>query len=195
LRDLARRHPKLLDNTRFRASAAALQPLAHDPRFVGGTIGRIGVVPTWTRALHSHPHGHSLVPAGGLACEGRQWLPARADFLVPVKALAVGLRAQFREALRQPPVVDRGPATVWAQDWGVQCTPVGPGAQALQSLAPDSFRVAISHNRSLPLEDGQVTFQDQDAHTEPTKGCTLRAEDFIRRCLPHVLPAHVVKGR
>jgi Putative transposase len=104
-RELARSHQKLLDNTLFRASAAALQTLAHDPRFVGGTIGMIGVLHTWTRALHYHPHVHYLVPAGGLACEGRQWLPARADFLVPVKALSVVFRAKFREALRKTPCV------------------------------------------------------------------------------------------
>jgi hypothetical protein len=195
LRELARRHQKLLYNTLFRASAAALQTLAHDPRFVGGTIGMIGVLHTWTRALHYHPHVHYLVPAGGLACEGCQWLPARADFLVPVKALSVVFRAKFRDALRKTPLFDRVPAKVWEQDWVVHCQPVGTGAQALQYLAPYIFRVAISNNRILTLKDGQVTFQYKDSHTEQTKVCTLSAEEFIRRFLQHVLPDHFVKVR
>lgn len=194
-RELARSHQKLLYNTLFRASAAALHTLAPDPRFVGGTIGRIGVLHTWTRALHYHPHVHYLVPAGGLACEGRQWLPARADFLVPVKALAVVFRAKFRDALRQTPLFDRVPAAVWEQDWVVHGQPVGTGAQALQSLAPYIFRVAISNHRILTLEDGQVTSQDKDSHTEPTQVCTLRAEEFLRRFLPQVRPDHFVKVR
>ena len=194
-RELARSHQKLLYNTLFRASAAALQTLAHDPRFVGGTIGMIGVLHTWTRALHYHPHVHYLVPAGGLACKGRQWLPARADFLVPVKALSVVCRAKFRDALRQTPVFDRVPTEVWEQDWGVPGTPVGTGAQALQYLAPYIFRVAISNNRILTLEDGQVTFQYKDSRIEQSKVCTLSAEEFIRRFLQHVLPAHFVKVR
>jgi hypothetical protein len=195
LRDLARRHQKLLYNTLFRASAEALQTLARDPRFVGGTIGMIGVLHTWTRALHYHPHVHYLVPAGGLACEDYQWLPARADFLVPVKALSVVFRAKFRDALRKTPLFDRVPAQVWEQDWVVHCKPVGTGAQALQYLAPYIFRVAISNNRILTLEDGQVTFQYKDSHTEQTKVCTLSAEEFIRRFLQHVLPDHFVKVR
>jgi Putative transposase/Transposase zinc-binding domain len=195
LRELARSHQKLLYNTLFRASAAALQTLAHDPRFVGGTIGMIGVLHTWTRALHYHPHVHYLVPAGGLACEGRQWLPARADFLIPVKALSVVFRAKFRDALRKTPLFDRVPTAVWEQDWVVHCKPVGTGAQALQYLAPYIFRVAISNNRILTLEDGQVTFQYKDSRTEQPKVCTLSAEEFIRRFLQHVLPDHFVKVR
>jgi Putative transposase/Transposase zinc-binding domain len=195
LRELARRHQKLIYHTLFRASAAALHTLTHDPRFVGGTIGMIGGLHTWTRALHYHPHVHYLVPAGGLACEGRQWLPARADFLVPVKALSVVFRAKFRAALRKTPLFDRVPAKVWEQDWVVHCQPVGTGAQALQYLAPDIFRVAISHNRILTLADGQVTFQYKDSSTEPTQVCTLSAEAFIRRFLQHVLPDHFVKVR
>jgi hypothetical protein len=195
LRELARSHQKRLYNPLFRASAAALQTLAHAPRVVGGTIGMIGVLHPWTRALHYHPHVHDLVPAGGLACEGHQWLPARADCLVPVTALSVVFRAKFREALRKTPLFDRVPAEVWEQDWVVPCKPVGTGAQALQYLAPDSFRVAISHNRLRTLADGQVTCQYKDAHTEPPKVCTLSAEEFIRRFLPPVLPDHVVKGR
>jgi hypothetical protein len=195
LRALARRHPKRRYNTLCRASAAALQTRAHDPRVVGGTIGMIGVVHTWTRALHYHPHVHDLGPAGGLACEGRQWRPAQADFLVPVKALAGVFRAKCRDARRQPPVFDRVPAQVWEQDWVVPCQPVGTGAQALQDRAPDSCRVAIRTNRILTLEDGQVTFQDKASHTAPTKVCTLSAEDFIRRFLPHVRPEHVVQVR
>ena len=42
LRGLARRHQKTLDPLRLRRSAAALQALALEPRFIGGRIGKIG---------------------------------------------------------------------------------------------------------------------------------------------------------
>lgn len=77
----------------------------------------------------------------------------------------------------------------------MHCKPVGTAAQALQYLAPYIFRVAISNNRILTLEDGQVTFQYKDSHTAQTKVCTLSAEEFIRRFLQHVLPDHFVKVR
>ena len=46
LREIARRHQKLIYHLLFRTSAAALQQLARDPRFVGGQIGMIGVLHT-----------------------------------------------------------------------------------------------------------------------------------------------------
>jgi hypothetical protein len=61
LREIARSHQKLVYGLLFRASAAAMQQLAQDPRFVGGTIGMIGVLHTWTRALIYHPHVHYVV--------------------------------------------------------------------------------------------------------------------------------------
>lgn len=195
LRDLARRHQKLFYNILFRASAQALQHLALDPRFVGGKIGMVGVLHTWTRALHYHPHVHDLVPAGGLASDGRQWLPAREHVLVPVKALSILFRANVRDALRKTPLFDLVSQDLWEKDWVVHGEPVGRGAHALHYLAPDIFRVAISNNRLLTLEDGQVTFPYQDSQTRAIKVCTVTAEAFIRRFLQHVLPDHFVKVR
>lgn len=51
LRDLVRCHTRGLLDILFRASAEALQPLARDPRFVGGQIGMVAVLHTWTRDL------------------------------------------------------------------------------------------------------------------------------------------------
>ncbi len=49
LRSLARQHSRQLYNVLFRSSASALQQLAADPRFLGGQIGMVGVLQTWTR--------------------------------------------------------------------------------------------------------------------------------------------------
>jgi hypothetical protein len=89
-----------LYNLLFRVSAAAAQHLAQDPRFVGGQIGLVGILHTWGRNLTYHPHIHYLVPAGGLAADTQNWLPARQDFLLPVKALSKIFRGKFREALQ-----------------------------------------------------------------------------------------------
>jgi len=66
LRILASRNQQLFYTTLFRASAEASQQLACDPRFIGGQIGLVGVLHTWTRNLAFHPHVHYLVPGGGL---------------------------------------------------------------------------------------------------------------------------------
>ena len=195
LRQLARSHQKLVYNLLFRASAAALQKLARDPRFVGGQLGLVGVLQTWTRDLRYHPHIHYLVPAGGLAADG-QWLPAKhPKFLVPVKALGKIFRAKFRDALNKTPLYPQVPPQVWKQDWVVDCEPVGSGQAALKYLAPYVFRVALSNNRILKLENSQVTFRYQDSQTKRPRRATLPAPEFIRRFLQHVLPHRFQKVR
>lgn len=52
-------------------------------------MGLVGVLQTWGRDLCYHPHVHYLVPGGGLAPDGQSWLPARPNFLVPVKWLSL----------------------------------------------------------------------------------------------------------
>ena len=86
LRPFARHQPQLVYDLLFRASAAATQQLARDPRFLGGQIGLVGVLHTWTRDLRYHPHIHYLVPAGGLAEDGLTWHTAQREFFLPVKA-------------------------------------------------------------------------------------------------------------
>jgi hypothetical protein len=195
LRRLARSHQELMYNLLFRTSAAAMQQLARDPRFVGGQMGMVGVLHTWGRNLSYHPHLHYLVPAGGVALDGQTWLPAGKNFLLPVKALSIIFRAKFRDALREMACFADVPQAVWEQEWVVHCQPVGNGVSALKYLAPYIFRVAISNNRILKLADGKVTFRYRTSDTGKLKTCTLPAEEFIRRFLQHVLPKGFVKIR
>jgi len=194
LRPLARQNQQLVYNLLFRAAAAALLKLAQDPRFVGGLLGMVGVLHTWTRALHYHPHIHFLVTGGGLNKAGA-WKAARPDFLVPVKALSRIFRAQFRDRLKATPLFSTLPAHLWRQDWVVHSKPVGSGAAACKYLAPYIFRVAISNNRILKLEADKVTFKYRESATGKSKRAILSVFEFIRRFLQHVLPARFVKVR
>jgi hypothetical protein len=195
LRGVARSHQKLVYELLFRTSAEAMQHPARDPRFVEGQLGMVGVLHTWGRNLVYHPHVHYLVPGGGVAADGETWLPARKNFLFPVKALSKIFRAKFRDALRQMACFADIPAEVWQQEWVVHCQPVGNGVSALKYLAPYIFRVAISNNRILKLADGKVTFRYRTSDTGKLRTCTLPAGEFIRRFLQHVLPKGFVKVR
>ncbi|HET9412285.1 MAG TPA: transposase, partial [Candidatus Saccharimonadales bacterium] len=201
LRLLARQNQMLIYNLLFRASAQATQQLARDPRFVGGQIGMVGVLQTWTRDLVYHPHIHYLAPGGGVGDDGRTWLPARKNFFLPVKALSKLFRAAFQRALRKTALYTRIPAKVWRRDWVVHCKPVGNGQAALKYLAPYIHRIALSNRRLLSidhrgsLETSQVTFQYRPSDTGQLKTCTLSVEHFIQRFLQHVLPRGFVKVR
>lgn len=195
LQEAARSQQIVFYNVLFRASAAAAQALARDPRFVGGQLGLVGVLHTWGRNLAYHPHIHYLVPAGGLASNTQSWLPARQEFLLPVKALSKIFRAKFRHILQKSDHFAQIPSKVWRQDWVVHCKPAGDGRTALKYLAPFIFRVAISNRRLVKLENGQVTFRYLATDTDQLKLCTLTAEEFIHRFLQHVLPKGFVKVR
>ena len=194
LRAVARSNQKTIYNLLFRASSAALLQLAQDPRFVGGRLGMVGVLHTWTRQLLYHPHVHYIVTGGGLTDDGR-WRSSRKDFLVPVKALSRIFRAKFRDALKQTELFAPLPARVWDKDWVVHSEPVGSGEPAFKYLAPYIFRVAISNRRLEKLQHGQVTFSYKESATDQLKHCTLTAEEFIRRFLQHVLPPRFIKVR
>jgi len=193
---VARSYQHCLYNLLFKTSAAALQALALDPRYLGGQIGMVGVLHTWTRDLASHPHVHSLVPSGALAPEGLQWLsPRSAAWLVPVRALSKLFRGKCKAALTTAGLYDLVSPQVWHKDWVTHCKPAGTGTEVLTYFAPYIYRIALTNNRLETLEDGQVTFRFKKRAGAGWKRLTLPAEAFIHRFLQHVLPRGFIKVR
>jgi hypothetical protein len=88
LNEIVRSNQSLLYNLLFRVSAAATQHLAKDAHFVGGQIGMVGILHTWGRNLAYHPHITTWFRQAAWQQILRAWLPARKDFLLPVKALS-----------------------------------------------------------------------------------------------------------
>jgi hypothetical protein len=74
LRLLAFGNQKKVYGLMMRCAAAALQKLALDPQYLGGRLGALAVLHTWTRAMLYHPHVHMLVTGGGLSADGKEWL-------------------------------------------------------------------------------------------------------------------------
>jgi hypothetical protein len=128
----------------------------------------VGVLHTWTRALIYHPHAHYIVSGGGLDEEGR-WRSSSENFLVTVKALRVVFRAKVRDELKKADLFDEVDERVWKKEWVVHSEPVGSGEGAFKYLAPYLFRVAITNNRILKLQEGQVTFEYKESATQSVK--------------------------
>lgn len=195
LRPLVSSNQKALYNLLFRASSASLQKLAKDPRFVGGTLGMLGVLQTWKRDLGYHPHIHYIIPGGGLAPDGQTWRPVKKDFLMPKKAAARIFKAKFRDGLKRLGLYHQAPPIVWKKKWGMDIKPVGSGKEALKYLTPYIFRVAISNRNILNVTDRDVTFRYRDRESDTTQTETLPAEEFMHRFLQHVLPKGFQKVR
>jgi len=180
----------------MRASAAAIIELARDPRYVGGTVGVLAVLHTWTQQLNLHPHVHCLVSGGGISEDAGTWHPARRNFLVPIKALAKLVRGKFRAMLRQTCPDLSIPDAVWRKRWILHVTAWGNGEQAvLDYLARYVFRVALTNARIVSLDDETVTIQYKERKTGRSRTCRLSGHEFMRRFLQHVLPRGFHKVR
>lgn len=178
------------------AAAQSIIELARDPRFLGGTVGVLAVLHTWTQQLLYHPHVHCLVTGGGVSADGRTWHPARGAFLVPTKALAKRVRGKLRAMLaaRRPDLVI--PDAVWRTPWVVHCSPWGQGEQAvIDYLARYVFRVAITNSRIIGLDDDAVTIRHKHRKSARWRACRIAGAEFVRRFLQHVLPKGFHKVR
>jgi hypothetical protein len=196
LRRCLRGHQKTLYGILMQAAAGSLIKLAADPHYVGGLIGVLATLQTWTRTLAYHPHVHCLVPAGGVCADRRTWLDARATYLVPERALSRIFRGLFSELVARRAPQLRLPDAIWHTDWVVYCKPTIQGTQrVLDYLGRYVHRVAITNRRIVSIDDGQVTFRYKHARQACWKTMTLPAEEFIRRFLQHVLPKRFHKVR
>jgi hypothetical protein len=196
LRQLARSHQRVVYSALFEASSAALRSLAADPKYLGSDrLGFFGVLHTRGRTLEYHPHVHYVVPGGALSADGSRWLPSRADFLVPAKALSIVFRTKFRDILRREGLLELVNPAVCKRDWVVHSQAAADGRESLRYLAPYVFRVAIGNHRIVSCDDGKVTFTYRRVGSSRPRKMTLDALEFLRRFLQHVLPAGFQKVR
>jgi hypothetical protein len=192
----------------FRAASETLRTIAADPAHLGAEIGFLGVLHTWGQTLTHHPHLHFLVPGGGIAPDGKSWIPCRPGFFLPVEVLSSLFRGLFlhyldkafdagalnffaeHRHLHEPAAFRRYLAPVHHTKWVVYAKrPFAGPAQVLDYVGRYTHRVAISNNRLVSMDDGLVSFCWKDYRDgDRQKTMTLPAEEFIRRFLIHVLP-------
>ena len=101
LRAFVRRHQQEVYSLLIKSAAGSIVKLTADPHYVGGRVGVMAVLHTWGSNLSYHPHIRCLVTGGGLSSDGRTWMPAREDYLVPVRALSRLFRGNFLDRVRR----------------------------------------------------------------------------------------------
>jgi hypothetical protein len=197
-------------NILFRATSETLLTIAADPQHMGARIGFFAVLHTWGQNLLHHPHLHCVIPGGGLSADHERWIASKPGFFLPVQVLSELFRRLFLEALeeafRKGELQFFGELTPLAEPaafadylvplgkakWVVYAKPPFGGPQrAIEYLGRYTHRVAISNQRLLSLEAGQVSFQWKDyrhKNKQNSKTMTLEAGEFIRRFLIHTLP-------
>jgi hypothetical protein len=187
-------HKKILLALLFKAVSETLLEFGQS-RF-GATMGIIAVLHTWDQTLKDHFHLHCLVPAGALSLDHSRWIGARPNFLFPVTALSQVFRGKFLALLQQAcekgkiPAANNEIKAARQKGWVVYAKkPFGSPQTVLDYLGRYTHRVALSNDRLLAVQNGQVSFSYRDRRDKDRlKSMTLDAHEFIRRFLLHVLP-------
>lgn len=192
----------------FQTTAETLKTIAADPEHLGAEIGFFAVLHSWGQNLAFHPHLHCVVPGGGLSPDGKRWVGCKPNFFLPVRVLSRLFRRRFLKALQKafdagklrfsasletlhdPIAFARQMDCAKSSQWVVYAKPPFAGPQqVLDYVGRYTHRVAISNNRLVDIEDGQIRFQWKDYRDNSrVKTMSLSADEFIRRFLVHVLP-------
>lgn len=185
-------------NLMFRCVSETLKELASDKKYLGAEIALTAVLHTWGQNLSFHPHIHCIVPAGGLSKDGF-WINSKKKFFLPVKVISRKFRGKFLALLKEKfKDLDLSLLNIcYEKEWVVYCKPpFKTAACVVEYLGRYTHRIAISNNRILKLENGNVTFKWRDyKDCNKWKEMTLTATEFIRRFLMHVLPHGFMKIR
>ena len=171
---------------------------------LGGTLGITAILHTWDQTLGEHLHLHCALPGGALSANGQRWIPARDNFLFPVKALSVVFRGKFlaglkkaKGRLRATEDIDSLVSRLYRPHWMVYAKRAFAGPQAvLDYFGRYTHRIALSNERLLDVKEDAVSFSYRDRRDDNRKKVmTLSPEEFIRRFLLHVVPLSFVRIR
>ncbi len=192
----------------FKAAGAALMQCASNPRFLGAQAGAVAILHTWGQTLVYHPHIHMIVPAGGLSEDQMEWVPSAKKFFLPVKALSKVFKGMLCKLLEK--ALHNGQIKLpeeadfkaiihecYKKPWVVYCEkPFSNSSRLIEYLGSYTHRVAIANNRIIDHSQGKVRFKYKDYRSGGIcKQVSLKAEEFIRRFLQHVLPDGFYKIR
>jgi hypothetical protein len=193
LRRIIRKHQRRLYPVLLDVAGRTLMEVAKTE--LGGTIGAMLVLHTWTRTLEYHPHVHCLVPAGYIDADG-QWHEVDRPWLAHHRILAEVFKAKLAKGFRKAVKSLQLSGTIFRAKWVVHVDKPRHGTDVvLKYLARYVHRVALSDHRILAVTDKDVVFKYRDKERKDWRVMTLRGHEFLRRFLQHVLPKHLHKVR
>ncbi|GAA0180885.1 IS91 family transposase [Clostridium sediminicola] len=211
---IAYQNQKELYALMFKVVAKTLDELASDKKYLGAKLGFTSVLHTWGQNLMHHPHIHCIVPGGGLSSIGK-WVNSKKKFFIPVKVLSRKFRGKFlyhleqlyyqnklqfhgsQEYLSTDIEFEKLLSYLYSKEWVVYCKPpFKNAAYVVEYLGRYSHRVAISNNRIINIDNGNITIKWRDYKDKnKSKQMTISADEFIRRFLIHILPLRFMKIR
>ena len=192
---LALSHPRDLYDAMFQASAHALKTIANEGKYLGGKIGFTGILHTWKRDKRLHPHIHYIIPGGATMEDGFEWIPAKNKFFAHVKPLMRIYRATLLSILDQKELTKALKPIVRRKKWNVYTEHAGNGEKVLLYLSNYVFRVAITNNNIVALNEDKVTFRFKKQKSDEYIYQTIDVFKFMKLFLLHILPSGYLKIR
>ena len=206
-----RYNKKRLYDLLFRSVRETLLAFGLDPKHgIGGKIGAICILHTWTQQMTYHPHVHCIVPGGGLIQSGK-WKHAKSkgNFLFPVKAMSRLFRGKLLDGLHKihkagklkmtnsmantyAQVKDKLYKKEWVvySKWAFGCPDL-----VLEYLGRYTHKICISNFRIVKITQTHVSFKYLDRKANKSRLKTIKGAAFIRLFAEHILPKRFVKIR
>ncbi len=199
-------------DTLFAAASETLRELLADEKYLGGKVGMLAALHTWSQTLAGHVHLHVLVTAGGLDGDGK-WREAKKSCLLPRKVLMIKFRGKFRAMLLEklakgelkvPPSTTpaklRGLLNLLGRTvWNVKILERYDYGDGVATYLANYLKGGpIGNHRILCERDGRVYFRYRMQNSDRTvpdrtvpnrQGVTsLTVDEFLGRLLEHVPP-------
>lgn len=169
----------------FDAAVKSITKLAADPEHLGGDIGMLAVLHTWTRTLEYHPHLHMLIPGMVRLPDGT--FRKEDSFMVPIGALCKVFRAKFIHKLKKVFKDHKKLPYIKHNKWNVFIKESSSNPdRVLNYFARYVYGQAIDNSRILDVSDDGVTISYK--RDGQRKSMTLNPDEFLRRYLQHTLP-------
>jgi len=216
LKNLIYSNQKLLLNLLFKVVGETIKELSLDKKFLNGKTGIISILHTWGQNLIYHPHIHCLIPFGSIAKDNKTWqFPKNKNFLFPYNVIKKLFRDKFLFNLNK--LYEKQPETfsfkfdpnltkicnwksfkniLYLKKWVVhQSKPIKNPENVIDYFGRYAYKTAITDFRIIKLENDEVFFKIKDYKNKTNEVIKLKAIEFIRRFLLHILPKRFCKIR
>lgn len=193
LREIINRNQIASYDLLLKCAGESICKLAEDPKYVGGKVGAITFLHTWSRDIAYHPHVHALVP-GVAHSKEKGIVKSRKNYILPYKPLSLIFKSMLLKRLRLKGIDI--PYKLWQKEWVVDVRKAEKGGEfAIKYLARYVNKVALGKDRITYCDDNIVKFKYRRYNDTEWKTMVLKSDQFLHRYLQHTLPQGFIRIR
>lgn len=194
----------------LKSASETIKELCEDKKYLGADVGMTSMLHTWSQRGNFHPHTHMIVTGGGLDETGK-WIDCENDYLLPVKVISRKFRGKLLSMIKKADLqfynkyeylndkkkLSEYLKPLYEKEWVCYSKkPFTNIGEVYEYLGRYAFKVCMSNERIVKVEDGYVYFKYKDRkHNNEEKITKIKGVEFIRKFLMHTLPKGFMKIR